>query len=423
MTVHREASFAPFAVSDLDPFAADVLTDPYPAYARLREAGPVVWLERYGVWATARDSVVRAALLDHATFLSSAGTGLHDPRPSPDGGPSGSGGDSNWRSRSLLQQADPPEHTRSRHIVGSVLAPRALRSLRDTWAGLADELVRGLVDAGRFDGIGLLAQALPLRVFADAVGLPWEGRTENLPPFVDMAFNALGPANELLEQSRAAGAGALSWVVEHCYPEGLSPDGWGAQIHRLAEQEGYSRDEASALVRSLLVAGMDTTVKGLGAVLWCLASHPEQYAALRADPALIRPAFEEAVRLESPIQMFFRSAARDVAVDGVQVRAGERILLLFGAANRDPRRWDDPDRFDLHRKPGGHLGFGAGIHACVGRAIASIQAEALLKALVRHVAAVEAAGRPRWVLNNVLRGIAELPLRLRGHSGGVHSQV
>src|SRR5882757_7203999 len=189
-------------VSDLDPFAPDVLTDPYSAYERLRETGSVVWLETYDVWATARDSVVRTVLQDHATFISSAGTGLSDLRTSLGAGPSNSGGNANWRSRSLLQQADPPEHTRSRHVVGSVLTPSALRPLRDTWAAAADELVRGLVGAGEIEGIGQLAQALPLRVFADAVGLPWEGRTENLPPLVDMTFNTFGPPNELLERSR-----------------------------------------------------------------------------------------------------------------------------------------------------------------------------------------------------------------------------
>ncbi|MDT3442583.1 cytochrome P450 [Pseudofrankia sp. BMG5.37] len=399
-------------VSDLDPFAPEVLSDPYPTYKRLREAGPVVWLERYGVWATARDSVVRAALLDHETFISSAGTGLADLRLSPGPGAPGSDGDPTPRSRSLLQQSDPPEHTRARHVVGSVLAPAALRALRETWAVAADELVGGLVGIGEIDGIRQLAQALPLRVFADAVGLPREGRTENVPPFVEMAFNAFGPPNELAVRSRSGGLTAAPWIVEHCLPENLSPDGWGAQIHRAAQQDGFSRDEATALVRSLLVAGMDTTVKGLGATLWFLAAHPEQYARLSASPSLARAAFDESVRLESPIQLFFRCVSRDVDLAEVRLCTDDRILLLFGAANRDPRRWDDPDRFDLGRAAGGHLGFGAGIHACVGRAIAYMQAEAVLTALVRHAASLELAGRARWRPNNALRGLAELPLRL-----------
>lgn len=388
-------------VSDLDPFAVDVLADPYPAYARLRETGPVVWLERYGVWASARYSTVRAALLNHEAFCSSAGTGLADLRKEPA-----------WRSRSLLQEADPPEHTRARRIVSSVLSPGVVRQLRDAWTAVAEEMVRGLVGAGEFDGIGRLAQALPLRAFADAVGLPREGRAQNLPPFADLAFNAFGPANELFEQSMRSASTVLPWIIEHCERDKLSPDGLGAQIHRLAEEEGFSRDEAAILVRSLLAAGMDTTVKGLGSALWFLATHPEQYAALRDDPGLVRAAFDEAVRLESPIQMFFRTVTQDVELEGVRVPPGEKILLLFGAANRDPRRWDCPDRFDISRKPGGHLGFGVGIHACVGRTVAYLEAEAMLKALARFSATIEVTGRPRWHVNNTLRGLAELPLRL-----------
>jgi 4-methoxybenzoate monooxygenase (O-demethylating) len=388
-------------VSDLDPFQLGVLADPYPAYEQLREAGPIVWLVRYNVWAFARYSAVRAALLDHETFYSSAGTGLTDLRT-----------ESSWRTRSLLQEADPPEHTRSRHIIGTVFSPSAVRELRDTWIAAAGELVRGVVGVGEFDGIRRLAQAMPLRVFADALGVPQEGRAEHLPPFAELAFNLNGPANELFEQSMQSSKTVVPWIIEHLYPEKMSPGGWGAQIHELAQAEGYSREEAAILVRGILAAGMDTTVKGLGSLLWCLATHPDQYAALRADPRLIRSAFDEAVRLESPIQMFFRTAARDYKVDGVRVSFGDRIVLLFGAANRDPWRWEAPDRFDITRKSGGHVAFGVGLHACVGRMIAYLQAEAMLTALVRTCATIEPAGRPQWRLNNTIRGLAELPLRL-----------
>nr|WKU62165.1 cytochrome P450 [uncultured bacterium] len=393
-------------VSDLDPFAPEVLADPHPAYERLREAGPVVWLQRYGVWAFARYDAVRAALLDHGAFYSSAGTGLTDLRK-----------ESSWRSRSLLQEADPPEHTRSRRVIGSVFSPGAVRRLRDSWAATADEVVRDLVGAGEFDGVDQLARKLPMLLFAEALGIPREGREEHLAAFAELAFNANGPANELFEDAMRGAGAVMPWIVEHLYPEKLSPDGWGAEIHRLAEADGYSRDEASVLVRGILAAGMDTTVKGLGSVLWCLSARPRQYAALRAAPELVRPAFDEAVRLESPIQMFFRTTARDVEVGGVVVPSGDRVVLLFGAANRDPRRWDHPDRFDVHRKSGGHLGFGVGIHACVGRMIAYAQAEAMLHALIRSCSAIEPAGPPRWRPNNTLRGLAELPLRLTAAAG------
>ncbi|MGW5458862.1 cytochrome P450 [Streptomyces sp. NPDC003996] len=404
-------------VSDIDPFSLDVLTDPYPAYERLREAGPVVWLERHGVWASARFSAVRAAVLDHETFSSAAGVGLADLRRQPgpsqaDAGMAGAGRGTGWRTPSLLLEQDQPDHTRARRVVGSVLSPGAIRAKTESWTAQAESMVGQLVDTGEFDGISRLAQELPLRLFADAVGLPREGRGENLLPFADFAFNAFGPPNELFRKSVAGGDATLPWVVRHCYPDRLSPDGWGAQIHRLAESEGYSLDEGAVLVRSLLAAGIDTTVRGLGSVLWLLATHPEQYAALRARPDLIRAAFDEAVRLESPTRMFFRAVAKDTVLDGVELPAGEKILLLFGAANRDPRRWDRPDEFDITRRSGGHLGFGAGIHACVGRIVAYLEADVMLRALTRRAAAIETSSPPRWHLNNTTRGLAELPLTL-----------
>jgi cytochrome P450 len=165
-------------------------------------------------------------------------------------------------------------------------------------------------------------------------------------------------------------------------------------------------------VRSFLTAGVDTTLHGLGNALWCLAGHPAQYAALRADPGLARAAFEEVLRFEAPVQTFFRTTTRDVELAGVPVPAGEKILLLLGAANRDPRRWPDAGTFDICRRATGHVGFGFGIHACVGMAMARLEGEAVLVALARRASAIVLAGRPRRMLNNTLRGLESLPLRL-----------
>jgi len=165
-------------------------------------------------------------------------------------------------------------------------------------------------------------------------------------------------------------------------------------------------------VRSFLSAGIDTTVYGLGNALHCFVRHPEQWAILRENPALIRGAFEEVLRFEAPVQTFFRTTTKAVDVSGVKIGDGEKVLLFLAAANRDPRRWERPDTFDVTRRATGHMTFGTGIHGCVGQAVARLESEAIFRALARHVASFELTGEPELRLNNTLRGLDSLPLRI-----------
>jgi cytochrome P450 len=165
-------------------------------------------------------------------------------------------------------------------------------------------------------------------------------------------------------------------------------------------------------VRSFLSAGIDTTVYGLGNALHCFASYPEQWTILRENPNLIRGAFEEVLRFEAPVQTFFRTTTKDVEVGGVRLGDGEKVLLFLAAANRDPRRWDKPDTFDVRRRATGHMTFGTGIHGCVGQAVARLESEAIFGALAKRVVSFEITGKPELRLNNTLRGLDTLPLRI-----------
>src|SRR5262249_19575820 len=156
--------------------------------------------------------------------------------------------------------------------------------------------------------------------------------------------------------------------------------------------------------RSLLSAGLDTTVYGLGNALFALATHPDAWAQLRDQPELARHAFEESLRLESTVQTFFRTTTTATELGGVELPADAKILLFLGAANRDPRRWERPDQFDITRKPTGHVAFGYGIHSCVGQMIARLEGEIVLKALAERVERLELAAPPVRRLNNTLRG-------------------
>jgi 4-methoxybenzoate monooxygenase (O-demethylating) len=385
-----------------DPFSADVLEDPAPLHRELREAGPLVRLTAYGVYGLARYAQVHAALTDWQAFQSGAGVGLSNFRY-----------EEPWRPPSLLLEADPPRHDAPRRVLQKVLSPRSLRRLREDWLADGDALVDEVLSGGpEFDGVPALAEAFPLRVFPDAVGLPAEGR-ENLLPLGDHNFNAFGPANELVRAGAPKAPELMAWATARCQREALAPDGFGAQIWAAADRGEITVAQAPVVARSLLLAGVDTTVHGLSAVLYAFATHPDQWRRLRAEPGLARVAFDEAVRWESPVQTFFRTATRDVRVGGHVIPDGQKILVFLGAANRDPRRWSDPDAFDLGRDPSGHVGFGMGIHQCVGQHVARLEAEAILTALARRVRTIELAGPTKRHHNNTLRAWESIPLRVQ----------
>ena len=387
-------------VSSVDPFSHAFLRDPYPDHEALREAGPVVWLERYGIWAMARHEQVRDALTDWQTYCSSAGVGLSDFRKEPP-----------WRPPSIILEADPPLHTRTRAVLTRILSPAAIKVLRETFEREAELLIARLVEQREFDGVADLAEAYPLKVFPDAVGISEEGR-ENLLPYGSMVFNSFGPRNDLFSAATANAGPVRDWIMSKCSRAALAPGGLGMQIFEAVDAGELTEDEAGMLVRSFLSAGIDTTVYGLGNALYLMARYPEQWSILREKPNLIRGAFEEVLRFEAPVQSFFRTTTKDVEVGGIRLGEGEKVLLLFAAANRDPRRWDRPDTFDVTRRAAGHMTFGTGIHGCVGQAVARLETEAILTALNKRVASFELTGEPQRRLNNTLRGFDSLPLRV-----------
>jgi hypothetical protein len=390
-------------VSHLDPFCDELILDPYAMHAELRDLGAVVRLEKYGVWAMARHVDVYAMLNDWETYCSSAGVGFgnfHTEKP--------------WRPPSLILEADPPLHTRTRAVLSRVLSSTALRRMRETFELRATVLVQQLVERGRFDAMTDCANAFPLEVFPDAVGLTKDGR-ENLAPYGNAVFNADGPPDGALFLSAMKDAARVGpWILAQCRRDALAPGGLGADVYTSVDRGEIDGDEAALLVRSLLSAGLDTTVQGIGNALYCFVNHPDQWALLHANPALARAAFEEALRFESPVTAFFRTTTREVTVGGITLGPEEKVLAFFGAANRDPRAWTDPDRFDITRRASKNVAFGAGIHFCVGAMLARLEAEVLLTAMARRIKTIEPNGAPKRLLNNALRGLTSLPVRITG---------
>ena len=383
-----------------DPYSAEHLADPYPLHARMRSAGPFVYLPSRQVWASASYQPVRAVLSDPENFCSSAGVGLANFRT-----------ETPWRPPSLILEADPPDHTRTRGVLAEILSSRAVADLEPGFTAFAETLVDELIDRGDVDAVTDLAAAYTVRVFGDAVGLAETGR-EHLLPYGDMVFNAFGPQNDLYQAAMDQAEPVRDWIMAQCTRAALRPDSLGAQIFEAADSGVLTEDEAGMLMRSFLSAGLDTTVLGIANALYCFVRYPEQYARLVADPDLAGNAFEETVRFESPAQVFYRTTTTAVSVLGTDFRPDQKVMLCLAGANRDPERWERADEFDITRRAAGHVGFGFGIHMCVGNAVARLEAARLLKTLARRVKAIEPAGEPVRRLNNTVRGLASLPVVL-----------
>jgi cytochrome P450 len=389
----REAP-AGVPVLDVDPFSTAYFDDPYPIQERMREAGPFVWLSRYGIGAVARYEQVREVLMDWQTFSSARGVGMEDFALH-----------GRFRLPSLILEADPPEHDVSRRVLNRVLSTNALNALRESFQMHAEDLADTLVARRTFDAVTDLARAYPLRVFPDAIGIRTEGR-EKLLPHADALFNSFGPRNELFQASRAKAD--FAWIEEQGRRENLSPDGLGMTVHEAADRGEITHEAAGMLVRALLQAGLDTTINSLSATVHALATHPAEWAKLHADPSLSKNAFEEGIRFGSPVQTFFRTVTRDTTLAGIPIAEGDKVLMFLGAANRDPRRWEEPDKYDIARKSGGHVGFGAGLHACVGQVLARMEGELILLALAQRIREIKITAAPQLHYNNTLRSLESL---------------
>lgn len=389
-----------FPALEIDPFAEGFLADPWSRHADLRDAGPVVWLPAIGCYAMARYAEVQPALKDWQTYLSGRGVGLADfAREAP------------WRPQSLLLETDPPLHDQTRSLMNKVASLGSLKAVMPAWREKAQALVAALVGKGPIDAVADLAEQFPLSVFPDLIGLR-DGGHDHLIPYGTIAFNAFGPRNRILAEAMAAAEAAVEWVNESCKREHLEPGGWGMAVYEAADRGDCTHAEAERLVRSFLTAGVDTTVNGIANLVLAFAQAPDQWQKLRADPSLAKRAIEESLRWGGVIQTFFRTTSRDVEVGGSTIPEGSKVILFLAAANRDPRKWDNPDAFDITRSASGHVGFGFGIHQCLGQMVARMEAEAVLEALLSHVSEIRLAGKPEHRLNNTLHALARVPVEL-----------
>ncbi|MFE1386948.1 cytochrome P450 [Streptomyces albogriseolus] len=378
--------------SDVDLFADDVVLDPYPVFAGLREQGPVVHLPRNDVYALTRYDVVRDALADWESF-SSASIAFNPM--------------ANEALTGTSLASDPPVHTQLRATLTENLSPRALRGLKGQIAEKADALVADLVAKGSFEAIDALARAFPLEVVADLIGFTGEVRA-NMLRWGQAAMEVLGPLNQRTAENFPVAGELYAWCSQ-VKAEDLAEGSVGRGIFDAEARGDIPPDTAGHIIHQYLGAGVDTTIAAIGNIVALFARHPDQLALVRQDPTLVPAAFNEVLRYWAPVHAWGRRATKDVTVAGADIPAGAQVAVLFGAGNRDPRHYADPDAFLVERNPVDHLSFGYGPHGCAGQGLARLEAHAVIDALARRVDRLIAGPEVR-VPSNTTRSIDKLPV-------------
>jgi cytochrome P450 len=378
---------------DLDLFGTQSLRNPFADYRKLRDAGGVVKLKQPDVYAIGRFYDVQDALRRADDLISGEGVGFSEAF-------------NDVRGKNVIQ-TDGELHRRMRAVIAKPLSLPQLKEIRPQLKDLIKSRVSKIARGAEFDAMEELSRYLPVQAIAHFVGLQPEGR-ERMLEWAAATFNAIGPVQdkadlEALGEARAYLGGLNASKVR---------DGsWAAALFAAVESGRLSEPEALAALSAYVFPSLDTTILAKGLLLHNLAVNPDQWELIKADPTLIPSAVLEGVRHSAVIRWFSRVASRDVEIAGNVIPSGARVMLLYGCANRDERRYENPDKFDVRRDARDHLAWGTGPHMCAGMHLARVEMEVLLEALVECDVKLW-SGEPAIGENRGLYGYTALPFKL-----------
>lgn len=398
---------------DFRPYEQAFARDPYPVYARLREEAPAFRSDELGMTLFSRYADVSSLLAD-PRFGRTLRHRMSDGERAAD--------DARWAHlpaysryvRVNVLETEGEEHERLRRVMVRVMNPNRIRRLRDRIETLARTLVETLAGRGRMEFMSELAEILPVHLISELLGWP-EAERHRLRPWsaaiVRLYEKDTTPRDEQ-EAERAVRefADRIRELVDERLAE---PDeGVIGELAAMERDEGtLDRDELVASCMLLLNAGHEATVNAAGNGLLALLRNPEQWQRLRAERGRIDTAVEEMLRYDAPLHLFHRYVLEDLEYAGREFRRGDTVGLLYGAANRDPEAFPEPDRFDIARRPNRHLAFGAGVHFCVGAPLARLELRALFSALLETLPDLRlAGGAPEYRTGLVFRGLKALPV-------------
>lgn len=354
----------------------EFIANPYPTLRRLREEQPVYWSESIGAWLVTRFDDVLVTFKDVANFSNEGRLGKAVEYLSPEDRSNFKSFEDHYRTPSLLH-SDPPIHTRLRKLTRDTFTPRAIAAMEPRIQLVVDRLLDRVQDSGGMDAVGDLAAPLPATVIADIFGVP-DSDHERFINWSDdlLAFQGVNrPAISVLERAQTAIIALRAYLNEMILERKAKPrdDLLGRLVAADSDGDGLSHEELINSSVTLLVAGHETTRSLVGNGLFQLLRDRDQWEFLKAEPALIKPAIEETLRLESPVSRQPRLMKNDVVLAGQQIRRGQMLFQMLNSANRDPQHFAEPDVLDIRRQNNRHLAFGNGIHFCIGAPLARME--------------------------------------------------
>jgi len=382
-----------------NPLSREVQGNPYPYYHHLLKELPLYHNPELGFWALSRFADVQSALKDWHTFSSAAGVNL-EPGFTETIGPE-------------MLNMDPPHHDQLRRLVGSHFAKSNIDAHESMIRAYADELLTGLIDAGGGDFANAFSQRLPVLVICKLMGIPLEDEAMVRQSAGDM-LSILSGTDEFLAEAIAAGQRLRDYFSGLVEDKRRSPR--DDVISSLADGDIDGRplpnEEIFGMCLIIYLAGNTTTSALISNGLYVLAEHPDQRARLAADLGVMEGAVEELLRYESPVQWTSRVTTTDVEMYDQVIPAGDRVLMLIGAAHRDPRQWDRPDAFDVFRPAQRHIAFGDGVHRCIGAPLARLEGRIALEVVLDRIPDYEIAGEIERMYISTERGLARLPVKV-----------
>ena len=372
--------------------ASAFIEDPYRTYEQLRRKDPVHRMRLIEAWALTRYEDVQDVLIDHKRFTNAERNYDY------------------MQYRTFLD-LDPPDHTRLRGLVSKAFTPRAVRELGPRIQGLVDELLDAVAGKSRIDLISDFAFPLPVIVIAEMLGVPAEDRARFREWSDDIALS-VNPLlnNEQIERVQQATEELFDYFEGIIEQRRQAPQNDMISALLAAEEEGdrLTHEELLSTLMLLLVAGNETTRNLIGNGMLALLKNPAQLQRLRDHPELLDSAINELLRYDSPVQIDSRNAIDDVEIGGKRIAAGQRILAIVGAANRDPQVFANPDELDIGRDEVSHLSFGRGIHYCLGSPLAILEGRIAFTSLLARFSSIRLASDPVFKDQIVLRGVEAL---------------